>query len=205
MSVDIEDIKALRERTGCGIMDCKRALMQSGGDAEKAVEILRRQGLARAREIQRRETGDGAVSCYVHFGDKLGVMVEVACETDFVARNEVFRQLAEEAAMQVAALAPQYISPEEIPDEEKKTQLDAYRQEAVAEGKPENVVERIAEGRLQKRNKEICLLEQPSIRDEKIPFKEVVAGTAARLGENVRIVRFVRFRVGEASQIAHAS
>lgn len=204
MSVEIEEIKALREKTGSGIMDCKRALKEAAGDVGKAARLLRQRGLDRAQKKQERETGQGTVCSYVHLGDKLGAMLELGCETDFVAKNTVFRELATEVAMQVAALAPDYISSEDVPQEVKEGQLEIYRQEALAEGKAEKVVESIAGGRLEKFYRQVCLLEQPSIRDEKVPFKEVVAETAARLGENIRVKRFARFRLGERTQIAHA-
>jgi len=202
MSVSSEVIKTLREKTGSGIMDCKRALEEAGGDPEKAAQILRRRGLARAQEKQSRDTAEGAICCYIHAGDKLGVLLELACETDFVARNQLFKDLANEVAMQVAALAPQYLSKEDVPAELKKEYLDAYREEARAQGKPEGILDKIAEGKMEKFYQQVCLLEQPSIRDDKIPFREIIAETAGKLGENVRVKRFARFKVGEESQIA---
>jgi elongation factor Ts len=205
VSVDLEEIKSLRDKTGSGIMDCKRALEEAGGDVEKALSLLRQQGLVRAQEKQERATAEGAICTYIHLGDKLGVMLELACETDFVARNSVFRELATEAAMQTAALAPDYISPEDMPPEVKEEQLETYRREALTEGKTEKIAQTIAEGKLKKFYQQVCLLEQPSIRDDKIPFKEIIAEAAAKVGENIRVKRFARFRVGERTQIAHAS
>lgn len=204
MSVSVEEIKDLREKTGGGIMECKQALQEAGGDMDKAIQVLRRQGLARAEQKQERETAEGTICSYVHHGEELGVILELACETDFVARNEVFRKLAGEVAMQVAALAPQYIAPEDVPQQVREEQMATFRQEAIEQGKPEKVLDKIAEGRLRKFYEQVCLTEQPSIRDDKIPLSQIIAEAAAKLGENIRVKQFARFRVGEKSQVAHA-
>lgn len=205
MATQIESIKTLRESTGSGVMECKRALEEAGGDLERAAGLLRQRGLARAEAKQERETAEGTVCCYVHFGDKLAAMLELGCETDFVASNVLFRELAAEVAMQVAALAPEYIASEDVPAEVQEKQLKSYREEALAQGKREDVAERIAQGKLGKFYEQVCLLEQPSIRDENVPIKEVIAERAGRLGENIRVKRFARFRVGERTQVADAS
>lgn len=190
-------VKQLRDRTGAGFMDCKRALEQSGGDIEEAILILRKRGLAKAEKKAGRETADGLIGSYVHAGGKIGVLVEVNCETDFVARTEDFRNLVKEIAMQIAAMNPKYISPEDIPEEVLEREKEILREQARSTGKPEKVIERIVEGKLKKFYEENCLLEQPYIRNSNITVRELIAQTIAKLGENIRVRRFVRFQLNE--------
>jgi len=193
------DVKALRERTGAAMMDCKSALSEAGGDAEKAVELLRVKGQASADKRSGRSTSEGVISSYVHATGKIGVLVEVQCETDFVARNDDFRGFAREIALHVAAAAPRYVSAEEVPAEEEAAERQVFEAKAAEEGKPENVRERIVEGQLAKWRKEIALLDQIHVNADKHEGKTIEtlrAEAAARTGENIRIARFARFEVG---------
>ena len=197
MEVTTEQIKALREETGAGIMDCRTALQQSGGDIEKALAFLREKGLATALKRSDREVSEGYLDLYSHGDGRVGVMVEVNCETDFVARSEAFRSFVHEIALQIAAGAPQYIHPEDIPEEVLENEREQARQYALAEGKPENVIERIIEGKLKKFEDEVCLVRQPYIRDDEITIEELLLQNIASIGENVVIRRFVRWELGE--------
>ena len=202
MAVGAKDVKALRDRTGAAMMDCKAALEEAGGDPDKAVEILRVKGQASAAKRSGRETGEGLVSSYIHAGGKVGALVEVQCETDFVARNDDFLEFAREIAIHVAGspTPPRVVSAEEIPAEDREAERRIFEEKARQEGKPDNVVERIVEGQLQKWAKEIALLEQEHIRGDRYDGKtieQIRAELAAKTGENVRIARFARFRVGE--------
>jgi len=193
------DVKTLRERTGAAMMDCKSALAEAGGDSEKAIEILRVKGQASAAKRSGRSTGEGVVSSYIHAGGKIGVIVEIQCETDFVARNDDFGDFAREIALHVAAAAPRYVSAEEIPAAEEERERAVFEGKAEEEGKPENVRERIVEGQLAKWRKEIALLDQVHVNADKHEGKTIEtlrAEAAARTGENVRIARFARFEVG---------
>ena len=193
------DVKALRERTGAAMMDCKSALSEAGGDAEKAVELLRVKGQASAEKRSGRSTSEGVISSYVHATGKIGVLVEVQCETDFVARNDDFRDFAREIALHVAASAPRYVSADEVPADEEAAERQVFERKAVEEGKPENVRERIVEGQLAKWRKEIALLDQVHVNADKHESKTIEtlrAEAAARTGENIRIARFARFEVG---------
>lgn len=198
MAISAQAVKALRERTGAGVMECKRALEEAGGDMERAVEILRQRGQAAALRRAGREAKEGLIVSYVHAGGRIGAMVEVNCETDFVARTDLFRQLAQELAMQVAAMNPRYLTREDVPPSVVEKEVSIYREQARAEGKPEHVLDRIAQGRLEKFFQEVCLMEQSYIRDDKRTVKELVNEAIARLGENIVVRRFVRFEVGEA-------
>jgi elongation factor Ts len=200
VSVTAADVKALRDRTGAAMMDCKAALTESGGDVERAIEILRVKGQASASKREGRGTDEGVVAAYIHANDKVGAMVEVQCETDFVARNEDFKAFAYEVALHVAATAPTYVSPEEIPEEEREVERRVFMEKAKEEGKPDNVVEKIVEGQLAKWAREVALLDQPHVNADKHKGKsieELRQGLAAKTGENVRIARFAYFRVGE--------
>jgi len=193
------DVKALRERTGAAMMDCKSALSEAGGDAEKAVELLRVKGQASAEKRSGRSTSEGVISSYVHATGKIGVLVEVQCETDFVARNDDFLDFAREIALHVAASAPRYVSADEVPADEEAAERQVFERKAVEEGKPENVRERIVEGQLAKWRKEIALLDQVHVNADKHESKTIEtlrAEAAARTGENIRIARFARFEVG---------
>jgi elongation factor Ts len=200
VTVSAQDVKSLRERTGAGIMDAKAALQESGGDLDKAIEILRVKGQASAAKRGERAAAEGVVSSYIHAGGKIGVLVEVDCETDFVARTAEFQQFAREVAMHVAAANPLYVSEDEVDQEAKETELRVLREQAAAEGKPENVQEKIVEGRLKKWLEEVVLLDQTHVHEEKHGGKtlgELRTEIAASTGENVVIRRFARFQVGE--------
>jgi elongation factor Ts len=191
VSVTAADVKALRDRTGAAMMDCKAALTEADGDTERAIELLRVKGQASAAKREGRGTEEGVVSSYIHANDRIGAMVEVQCETDFVARNEDFKAFAYQVALHVAATAPRYVSSEEIPEDEEK---------AREEGKPDNVVEKIVAGQLSKWASEVALLDQSHVNAEKHDSKtieELRQELAAKTGENVRIARFAYFRVGE--------
>ena len=200
MSVTAADVKALRDRTGAAMMDCKAALAEAEGDVDRAIEILRVKGQASAAKREGRGTSEGVVASYIHANDKVGAMVEVQCETDFVARNEDFKAFAYEVALHVAATAPQYVSSEEIPEEEREAEKRVFEEKAREEGKPDNVVEKIVEGQLAKWAKEVALLDQAHVNAEKHDSKtieELRQELAAKTGENIRIARFAYFRVGE--------
>jgi len=200
MSVSAADVKALRERTGAAMMDCKAALTEAEGDTERAVEILRVRGQASAAKRQDRGTNEGVVASYVHANDKVGAMVEVQCETDFVARNEDFKAFAYEVALHIAAAAPRYVSAEEIPEEEREAERRVFEEKAREDGKPDNVVEKIVEGQLAKWAKEVALLDQTHVNAEKHDSKsieEMREALAAKTGENIRIARFAYLRVGD--------
>jgi len=190
-------IKELREKTGAGIVDCKKALQEAGGDIEKAVEILRKKGAAKAAKKAERATAEGIVVSYIHAGGKVGALVELNCETDFVARTEDFKQLGHEIAMQVAAMAPEYVSREEVPAEVVEKEKEVLKQQALAEGKPEHIVEKIVEGRLAKFFSEKCLLEQPWIKDDSKTIQDLLTDYITKLGENIKVKRFCRFEVGK--------
>lgn len=179
-------------------MECKKALEESGGDIEKAIEILRKKGFARAKEKMDRETGEGLIYAYIHLDGKLGVLVEVNCETDFVARNEEFRELAKNIAMQIAAANPKYIAPEDVPAEVIEKEKDIIREQLKETKKPAEIIEKIIQGKLNKFFEEVCLLEQPFIRDDKIKVREFIASHIAKFGENIRVRRFARFELGKA-------
>ena len=200
--ISAADVKALRERTGAGMMDCKAALEEAGGDAEKAIELLRVKGQASAAKRSGRATGEGVVSSYIHATGRVGVLVEVGCETDFVARNDEFREFAREVAVHIAGAAPRplYVSKEEIPDAAREAEREVLERRAREDGKPDAVVEKIVGGQLAKWEGEVALLEQEHIntdRHEGKTVEELRAEIAARTGENVTITRFARFEVGE--------
>jgi len=180
-------------------MDCKRALEQSGGDMEKAATLLRMQGQARADARMARTASEGVVAAYVHAGGRIGVLVEVNCETDFVARTDEFQDLARNIAMHIAAEQPRFVRPEDIPEEELEKEKEIYRALALKEGRPENVIDRIVEGRVKKYCSEVCLLEQPYVRDDQKTVGTLLREAVAKLGENIVIRRFVRYQLGEQS------
>lgn len=199
MSVRVELVKELRSRTGAGMMDCKSALEETGGDLEKAVELLRKRGLAQAAKRAGRAASQGLVDAYIHGGGTLGVLVEVNCETDFVARTEEFRQLVRDLALQIAARDPRYIRGEDIPEEELQREREIARAQLSAQmqGKPAAAVERAVEGKVAKWMEEVVLLEQPFIRDEGRKVRDRIAEVMARTGENIVVRRFARFKLGE--------
>ena len=197
MAITAEQVKQLRDKTGAGMMDCKAALEESGGDVEKAVDLLRKKGLASAAKRAGRATKDGMIGHYIHMGGKVGVIVEVNCETDFVARTEDFQVLAKELAMHIAAAAPLYVKREDIPADVIEKEKEIYRAQFANSGKPANVIDKIAEGKLESFYAQVCLLDQPSVRDPDVSIKQMVANAAAKTGENVTISRFARFKLGE--------
>ncbi len=197
MEINAGQVKVLRESTGAGIMDCKKALQEAGGDVEKATRILREKGLAGAKKRAGRSVAEGIVDAYIHLNNRIGVLLEVNCETDFVARNETFRALAHDVAMHVAAASPLYVSPEDIPEDVLEKEREINRSRALKEGKPEKVVDKIVEGRMQKYYEEVCLLQQPFVKDPEITVGDLVQRTIAAVGENIVVRRFVRFQVGE--------
>ena len=197
MATSSEQIKQLREQTGAGVLDCKRALDETNGSFEKAVEILRNKGLAAAAKKADRDASEGLIGNYVHMGSKVAAIVEVNCESDFVARTEQFQTLTRDLAMQIVATSPLYVRREEVPAEIADKQRAVYREELVDSDKPADIIEKIVEGKLDKYFKEICLLEQPFIKDGGVSVGDLVTDSIARLGENIVVRRFARLEVGE--------
>ena len=197
MDISTEMVKELRERTGAGILDCKKTLQETQGNMERAVEILREKGLARAAKKAGREAKEGMVESYTHAGGRIGVMVEVNCETDFVARTPDFKALAHELALQIAAANPRYLRTEDVPADVLEAERNIYRAQLAEEKKPANVIDRIIEGKLQKFYEETCLLNQPFIRDDKVKVQALVQQAIAKLGENIQVRRFVRYELGD--------
>jgi elongation factor Ts len=200
MAVSASDVKALRDRTGAAMMDAKVALEEAGGDADRAIEILRVKGQASAEKRSGRATSEGIVASYIHAGGKVGVLVEVQCETDFVARTDDFEEFTREVAIHIAATAPEYVSADEIPEQALAAERKLFEAKAKEEGKPDQVVDKIVDGQLKKWSREVVLLDQEHVRTDRYEGKtieEIRAETAARTGENVRIARFARFAVGE--------
>lgn len=198
--ITAEKVKELREKTGAGMMDCKRALTETGGDFEKAIDLLRQKGLASAAKKASRRAAEGLVASYIHM-DKIGVLVEVNCETDFVAKTDIFRELVKDIAMQIAASAPQYVSREDVPQEIIEREKAIYRA-SITDNKPAHVIDKIVEGKLEKFYADTCLLEQVFIKDpeQKKKIKDIITDAIARLGENIIVRRFARFQVGEGSK-----
>jgi elongation factor Ts len=196
MSISAELVKELRQKTGVGFMECKSALAEAGGDLEEAVVILRKRGLASAASRAGRETKEGLIGTYVHNG-KIGVMVEVNCETDFVARNAEFHSLVKDIAMQIAASEPRFVRREEVTEDVLQREREIYMEQARTTGKPEKVLEKIVEGRMEKFFSETCLLEQPFIKDPELAVKDYLASYVQKIGENIQVRRFVRYRVGD--------
>ncbi|OGB88063.1 translation elongation factor Ts [candidate division WOR-1 bacterium RIFCSPLOWO2_02_FULL_46_20] len=199
MGTSVEEIKDLREKTGCGMMDCKQALKEADGDAEKAGDLLRKKGLASAARRAGRTAAQGLVDSYLHVGGKIGVLVEINCESDFVARNNEFQAFVKNIAMQIAASNPQYITREEVPEAVLQREKDILQTQAKEEGKPAAAMAKIIEGRLNKFYSEICLLEQPFIKDPKLIVRDLLADMVAKIGENIVIRRFNRYQLGENS------
>src|SRR5450755_569422 len=191
-------VKELRERTGAGFSDCRAALVESGADVEKAIDILRKKGQAAAAKKAQRQASEGLVGHYIHAGGKIGVIVEVNCESDFVARTEAFQQLCHDIAMHIAAVDPRYMRREEVTPEMLAKERDIYREQAKATGKPEPVIERIVTGKMEKFYEENCLYEQHYIKDESVTIGEMITQAIAKLGENIAVRRFMRFKVGES-------
>ncbi len=200
MSISTQQIKELRAATGAGILDCRKALEQGNGDFDKALDFLREKGLAKAAKRSAREASEGVIELYSHGNGRVGVMVELNCETDFVARSEAFRKLAHEIALQIAAMSPQYVREEDIPEEVLEHEREIARKQALEEGKPEHILERIVEGRIKKFKDEVCLLRQASIRDDKITVQDMINEGIVAMGENVIVRRFARWALGEHSK-----
>jgi elongation factor Ts len=196
----LEGVKELREKTGAGLLDCQKALGEAGGDLDKAIRLLRERGLAKAAKKSGRAAAEGIVGAYIHPGGKVGVLIEVACETDFVAKTPEFQQLVKDLAMQVAAATPRYVDREEVPATEVEAERAIYRERARQSGKPEKVLERIVDGQVEAFYKEVCLLEQPFIKQSDRTVGEIVNDSIVRLGENVAVRRFARFQLGEATK-----
>ncbi len=192
-------VKQLREKTGAGFMECKRALEEAHGDMAQAELVLRKRGQALAQKKASRETTEGLVGAYIHQGGKLGVLVEVNCESDFVARTDDFRTLVHDISMQIAATDPRFIRKEDVSPEALAQEREIQRARALGEGKPENLIDKIVEGRLAKFYEEVCLLEQPFVKDNTITVGQLIAAKIAKLGENITVGRFVRFKVGESA------
>jgi len=199
MAITIDQIKALREQTGVGILDCRKALEDANGDYDLALENLRAKGLATAAKRADREASEGIVELYSHGDGRVGVMVEVNCETDFVSRSKEFRNFAHEIALQIAASAPRYIRVEDIPEEVLDLRRNILREQALEEGKPENIIDRIVDGRMDKYIQEICLLNQDYIRDDNLTIEQLLLENIAAIGENVIIRRFERWELGEST------
>jgi elongation factor Ts len=197
MAVTAIQVKELRAKTGAGMMECKKALVESAGDVSAAVDTLRKSGIAKAGSRADRRTSEGRVGTYVHPGDRVGVMIEVNCETDFVARTDDFGNLVRDLAMQVAAAGAEYVRPEEVPAERVQKEREIFRAQLLEEGKPENMVDKIVEGKLNKFYSEICLLEQAWIRDDKQKVDELVKTAASKTGENIQVRRFTRYQLGQ--------
>lgn len=203
VTVTTEQIKMLRERTGAGIMDCKNALINAEGDIDKACDILRELGVAKAAKKANRIAAEGVVHSYIHMGGKIGVLLEVNCETDFVARSDAFMDLVKDLGLQIAASAPEYVSREEVPVPRIEKEKELLRAEALNEGKPEKIIDRIVEGGVNKLYSEICLLEQNFIKDPSKKVLDIVNEAVAKIGEKINVRRFVRYEMGEGLEKRH--
>lgn len=197
MEIKAELVKELREKSSAGMMDCKEALVESNGDIKKAEEILKEKGLAKASKKASRATKEGIIDSYIHIGSKIGVMLEVNCETDFVARNEMFKNFVHDIALHITAAAPLYVSKEDVPQEVLDKEKKLYRKQALNEGKPEKIIDKIAEGKLKKYYEENCLLEQPFVKDNDVKIGDLLKQNIAKIGENIVIKRFERYILGE--------
>ena len=200
MAISVELIKELRALTGAGMMDCKQALAEANCDVAEATKILRKKGLANLKKRSARVAKEGLVDSYIHGEGKIGVLVEVNCETDFVARNGEFKQFAHDVAMQIAAANPSYVRREDVPEDKIESEKEIYKTQAMAEGKPEKIAERIVEGKLVKFYQAVCLIEQSFVKNPEITIEDYLGDLASKLGENIIISRFVRFQLGEASE-----
>ncbi len=197
MSISATEVKELRECTGAGMMDCKKALTESNGNVEKAIEILREKGLAAAAKKSGRIATEGVVESYIHMGGKIGVIVEVNCETDFVSKTDEFKSLAKDIAMQIAAAKPEYVRKEEVPTEALEKEKSILRAQALNEGKPEKIVDKMVDGRIEKYYKDVCLLEQTFVKDSDKTINQLITEKIAKIGENISVRRFARYELGE--------
>ena len=199
MEISAKMVKDLRDKTGLGMMDCKKALVETGGDAEKAVDYLRKKGALKAAKREGRATAEGRIGSYVHMTGKIGVLVELNCESDFVAKTEQFAELAKDLCMHVAASAPRWVSPEDVPEDVVAKEKEIYMTQAKDAGKPEKILDKIAEGKLKKFYSEVCLLEQPFVKNTDQTVSELIKEKIAQLGENITVGRFARLQLGENS------
>ena len=197
MEISAEKVKELREKTGSGIMDCKEALKVAGGNFDKAIEYLREKGMSAATKKSSRATKDGAVTSYIHMEGKVGVMVELNCETDFVAKTQDFRSLSRDIAMHIAAMNPMYVKAEDVPGDVIERERGIYKKQALTEGKPEKIVERIIDGKLKKYYEDVCLMNQRFIKDQDMTIEKLVKNAIVKTGENIIVRRFVRYQLGE--------
>jgi elongation factor Ts len=197
MTITAEQVRELRERTGAGMMECKKALAENGGDFERAVDWLRKQGAAKAEKRAERAASEGLVEAYIHPGNRVGVLIEVNCETDFVARTPEFAELVRNLAMQAAAAGADYVRREEVPADRLDREREIYRAQLAEQGKPAAILDKILEGKLDRFYSEVCLLEQPYIRDDKVRIADLVKAASAKTGENIVVRRFARFRLGQ--------
>ena len=197
MEIKAKMVKELRQRTGIGVMECKQALKESGGDIEKAILILRKKGYARAKDKMSRETAEGVVGSYIHLNGKIGVLVEVNCESDFVGRNDDFKELVKNIALHIAASNPRYISSDEISPEVLEEEKEIIREQFKDSKKPPEIIDKIVQGKMGKFYEEVCLLDQPYVKDDKISIKKLIASYIAKIGENIQIKRFARFELGK--------
>src|SRR5689334_11263885 len=197
VNISASQVKDLREKTGAPMMDCKQALTESKGDLDQAIVILRKKGVATAQKKATRVTSEGSVTSYIHAGGKIGVLVEVNCESDFVARTEDFKELIHDIAMHIAAVDPKYVRKEDVTTADLDREKDIYRDQAAKTGKPANVIEKIVEGKMSKFYEEVCLYEQPFIKENSVTVSQLIATKIGKLGENISVSRFVRFKVGD--------
>lgn len=197
MEISAEKVKELREKTGSGIMDCKEALKVAGGNFDKAIEYLREKGMSAATKKSSRATKDGAVTSYIHMEGKVGVMVELNCETDFVAKTQDFKILSKDIAMHIAAMNPLYVKAEDVPADVIESERGIYKKQALTEGKPEKIVERIIDGKLKKYYEDVCLMNQRFIKDQEMTIEKLVKNAIAKTGENIVVRRFVRYQLGQ--------
>ena len=200
VNISAAQVKELRDKTGAPMMDCKNALTESKGDMEQAVVVLRKRGVSVAAKKATRATSEGAVASYIHAGGKIGVLVEVNCESDFVARTDDFKELVHDIAMHIAATDPRFIRKEDVTAEAFEREKDIYRSQAIASGKPANIAEKMVEGKMAKFYEEVCLLEQPFIKDQSVSISQLIATKIGKLGENIAVRRFARFKVGEVTE-----
>jgi elongation factor Ts len=200
VNISATQVKELREKTGAPMMDCKQALTEAKGDMEQAVVVLRKKGVSVAAKKATRVTSEGSVASYIHAGGKIGVLVEVNCESDFVARTEDFKELVHDIAMHIAASDPKFVRKEDVTPEAYEREKDIYRAQAIASGKPANIAEKMVEGKMAKFYEEVCLLEQPFIKDQTVSIAQLIATKIGKLGENIAVRRFARFKVGEAGE-----
>lgn len=197
MDISAQSVKELREKTGVGMMDCKKALTEANGDMEQAIVLLRKKGLASAQKKASRVAAEGMIGHYIHMGGKIGVLIEVNCETDFAGRSDDFQTLVKDLAMHVAAANPRYVKRDEVPEEELNKEKEIYKDQARASGKPENIIEKIAEGKLGAYYQIVCLYDQAFVKDPNVTVEQLINNLIAKIGENIRVRRFVRYQTGE--------